>query len=225
MNDNLDTNDIVQFLNSDDHKLLNQQLSTMKKIIEEDEQVLDYFTSVCGDCTSTESLMQYFEALYYEQKIRVREKKSAIKKFETCYDQKNSYLKNIEEQIKKLNHEVKLFKHLNEIKNQRHSGLYNKKEALAKQDDSEIYDWIVDIDLLTKVAKEGWEVKFSKNFIESSSMNMKMHIMGDRAIEPTSKSGDSDEKKFSCWQGAILSVVGLYDKGKTFVLNNISNSN
>ena len=25
------------------------------------------------------------------------------------------------------------------------------------------------------------------------------------------------------WEGAIVAVVGLYDKGKTFVLNNLSN--
>lgn len=29
----------------------------------------------------------------------------------------------------------------------------------------------------------------------------------------------------SKWEGAIVAVVGLYDKGKTFVLNNLSNSN
>lgn len=27
------------------------------------------------------------------------------------------------------------------------------------------------------------------------------------------------------WEGATVAVVGLYDKGKTFVLNNLTNSN
>lgn len=50
-----------------------------------------------------------------------------------------------------MNYEVKLFKQLNEVKNLRHAGLYLDKEILKKTEDSEIYDWIVDIDLITSV--------------------------------------------------------------------------
>lgn len=52
-----------------------------------------------------------------------------------------------------MNYEIKLYKQLSEIKSLRHAGLYLDKEILKKTDDSEIYDWIVDIDLITNV---GW---------------------------------------------------------------------
>ena len=48
-------------------------------------------------------------------------------------------------------YEIKLAKQLNEIRNLRHAGLYVDKEGQKKADDSEIYDWIVDIDLITNV--------------------------------------------------------------------------
>ena len=38
-------------------------------------------------------------------------------------------------------------------------------------------------------------------------------------------SDQSGRSKSASWEGAIVSVVGLYDKGKTFVLNNITNAN
>jgi len=51
-----------------------------------------------------------------------------------------------------VSYEIKLFKQLNEVKNLRHAGLYLDKDVLKKTEDSEIYDWIVDIDLITNVA-------------------------------------------------------------------------
>lgn len=50
-----------------------------------------------------------------------------------------------------MNYEVKLFKQINEVKSLRHAGLYLDKDILKKTEDSEIYDWIVDIDLITNV--------------------------------------------------------------------------
>lgn len=50
-----------------------------------------------------------------------------------------------------MNYEVKLYKQLSEVKSLRHAGLYLDKEILKRSGDSEIYDWIVDIDLITSV--------------------------------------------------------------------------
>jgi len=41
---------------------------------------------------------------------------------------------------------------LSDMKNLRHAGMYVDKEIQKKTEDSEIYDWIVDIDLITNVA-------------------------------------------------------------------------
>lgn len=37
-------------------------------------------------------------------------------------------------------------------------------------DETSVYDWIVDIDLITNVAKEGWKVFLSKKFAEKHSL-------------------------------------------------------
>ena len=38
-------------------------------------------------------------------------------------------------------------------------------------------------------------------------------------------SKEKEINSFDRWDGAIVAVVGLYDKGKTFVLNNLTRSN
>jgi 50S ribosome-binding GTPase len=42
---------------------------------------------------------------------------------------------------------------------------------------------------------------------------------------PKSQADSNKDKNALNWEGAIVAVVGLYDKGKTFVLNNLSSSN
>ena len=254
LNENTEFNEFVDFLKNYDHQILHKQLSQINHIISEDEQVLEYFFKKCSEILPQDAHNFYFEAQYYEQKLRIREKKSILTTLEKAYNQKQSYLKGIENHIKKQHHDVKLFKHLNEIKNQRHSGKYINKEAQCIDSNSEIYDWIVDIDLITKVATDGWEVKFSKSFLDNSSVNIKRHVYGDRfntnnPITRRISSNSSDirdsqfyqdqqpkisekddlstvtEQQNFVWEGAIVAVVGLYDKGKTFVLNNLSFSN
>ena len=34
-------------------------------------------------------------------------------------------------------------------------------------DETSVYDWIVDIDLITTIAKNGWKVYLSKKFADS----------------------------------------------------------
>lgn len=34
-----------------------------------------------------------------------------------------------------------------------------------------MYDWIVDIDLITNVNKEGWKMNFSNNFLKKNNLN------------------------------------------------------
>ena len=82
--------------------------------------------------------------------------------------------------IRRLHYEAKLFRQLGEIKNLRHSGRFKDKETMALNKDSDIYDWIVDIDLITKMATEGWEVNFSKSFLDKSSADEQQQIMGMR---------------------------------------------
>jgi hypothetical protein len=42
-----------------------------------------------------------------------------------------------------------------------------------------VYDWIVDIDLLTNVASKGWRVIFSKSFYDRMNQSkLKKYILG-----------------------------------------------
>ncbi len=70
--------------------------------------------------------------------------------------------------VNKLTKEVKLFKQLKEIKNKRHAGTVYKRKINQSSSSgkklTEVYDWIVDIDLITKINNSGWRINFSKHF-------------------------------------------------------------
>ncbi|KAM3128244.1 hypothetical protein pb186bvf_019663 [Paramecium bursaria] len=93
----------------------------------------------------------------------------------------------------------------------------NKKEI--EIDETSVYDWIVDIDLITTIAKDGWKVYLSKKFADYQRLQ---EIEQDKQL-PNYGFGKQNQK--SNWEGAAVAVVGLYDKGKTFVLNNLTSSN
>eukprot|EP00472_Partenskyella_glossopodia_P010412 CAMPEP_0197518342 /NCGR_PEP_ID=MMETSP1318-20131121/3516_1 /TAXON_ID=552666 /ORGANISM="Partenskyella glossopodia, Strain RCC365" /LENGTH=564 /DNA_ID=CAMNT_0043068611 /DNA_START=54 /DNA_END=1748 /DNA_ORIENTATION=+ len=65
----------------------------------------------------------------------------------------------------------------------------------------DVYDWVIDIEYLSDLAKNGWKVERSKKFLTEQTL------------------------KIDDWNGAIIAVVGLYDKGKTFLLNQITGAN
>lgn len=75
-------------------------------------------------------------------------------------------------------------------------------------------------------------MEFSSHFCtynqEYLAFSQKKAIDASKAAsgsQATSLSEQPPKNKGLSWEGAIVSVVGLYDKGKTFVLNNITNSN
>ncbi|CAD8170560.1 unnamed protein product [Paramecium pentaurelia] len=87
---------------------------------------------------------------------------------------------------------------------------YNSQEGI---DETQVYDWILDIDLINNV-QFGWPVYISRPF------QAKMELVG------LGNNNNNNESKSSIkWEGATVAVVGLYDKGKTFVLNNLTQSN
>lgn len=162
----------------------------MKGVLNEDEILSNWFSNRCKKSEPPEKLVAYFQALYYESKLRSQEKGKIIDKMNACYEQKLNHLKQMDHIIKKLSYELNLFKHLNEIKNERHKG---GQKLMVHNDDnfdeaeSEIYDWIVDIDLITNVFKEGWSVNFSKQFLENSTLNIQRHVIGERASGSNTK--------------------------------------
>ncbi len=103
-------------------------------------------------------------------------------------------------------------------------------------DTSSVYDWVVDIDLITNIGKEGWKVTLSQKFFSSHASlfdtkaaeipNRSHHNEDFSFVQGSSKQDPRETAiKDSGWDGATVAVVGLYDKGKTFVLNNLTQSN
>ena len=84
-----------------------------------------------------------------------------------------------------------------------------------------MYDWIVDIDFLSNIATNGWPVIFSKNFLKNSPHNVRASIS---PINENNSGRDDASKDKVPWEGAIVAVVGLYDKGKTFVTPTVENA-
>lgn len=93
------------------------------------------------------------------------------------------------------------------------------------------YDWIIDINLISDLSNSGWIMEFSERYWsaldpthreemfrlpESDTTDLDSSLL---KVETEAKGSSGD------WEGAIVAVVGLYDKGKTFVLNNITESN
>jgi hypothetical protein len=75
------------------------------------------------------------------------------------------------------------------------------------------------------VCKEGWKVEFSQAFINHNKDYANIGKSGKNKSPNSSTDNLLKKGTGSKWDGAIVSVVGLYDKGKTFVLNNITNIN
>jgi uncharacterized coiled-coil protein SlyX len=259
-------------------------IKSLKELVFEDKEILEYFSSkiFClikkiKNNKLINSISQLFEAWMYEHRLRIKEKVKKISELETVFNIIRKNAKNSDELSKRLENEIHLYKQLNEIKIKRQFGSLKKAKMESKNKKNiDVYDWIVDIDMLTKINSAGWKIKFSKNFLENSSEVIKHHIIGsiktdqiekyenfsnkNEIVSPhsnpdqmnhfenssiigknpnvtsphnksinyfydNSKNENNSSMQIGTWEGAIVSVVGLYDKGKTFVLNNLAESN
>ena len=269
-------------------------LKDLKELVFEDQEILEYFSRTIARAMGKkqssalerlQALQSLLDAWVHEQRLRVREKARKVNRLEIWLKDRGQKERMSEELARKLEKEIHLYQQLNEIKMKRQFGGLRQERNKARSDD--VYDWVVDIDMLTNINKKGWKVSFSRQFWENSSKVVQNQILGKQqgfegqkggmAVEsegsksglgepvkteargrsssetsgkvgrertPVKKSIDmyynSDEKKRlefqmegpgsskqvkGTWEGAIVSVVGLYDKGKTFVLNNLAESN
>ena len=121
--------------------------------------------------------------------------------------------------------------------------------ATVGASESEVYDWVCEITKLSDVSKTGWRVCYSERFLASISEHEKRYVLGsepvvfeESAAPPAASSPllgrrgvDDDERTVEYgsanggasvggWDGAVVAVLGLFDKGKTFVLNHLTDS-
>ena len=101
------------------------------------------------------------------------------------------------------------------------------REQPREESFSDAYDWVVDIQLLSDVSKQGWRVEFSGDFLRGLDASSREQLLSNRDWmgEDGSSSADGLGTPQSIgWRGAVVAVLGLYDKGKTFVLNSLTES-
>ena len=102
------------------------------------------------------------------------------------------------------------------------------REMVNEPTFSDMYDWIVDISLLSDVSKQGWRVEFSGAFMQGLDEKAREQLVSSKgwtSEDGSTPSTDGLGKPQSIgWRGAVVAVLGLYDKGKTFVLNSLTES-
>lgn len=126
------------------------------------------------------------------------------------------------------------------------SGSSGAAPSAAVPGDESVYDWVCEINKLSDVGTSGWQVRYSDRFLSSMSEDEQRYVVG---IEPSARSSDCDDDAVSDssrldvdvdgmgltdepsgraaagktgWDGAVVAVLGLFDKGKTFVLNHLT---
>jgi hypothetical protein len=286
--ENQEIKELIEHMQVNLHKPMDNQeklIKTLKELVFEDKEVLEYFSSkifsqIQGmkNRTQLNAISQLFEAWVYEHRLRIKEKVKKLTELEDSFKITKENINNSDELSKRLQNEIHLYKQLNEIKIKRQFGSLKKPKS-EKKKSIDVYDWIVDIDMLTTVNSAGWKIKFSNHFLKNSTETIKNHIMGSLKTNTLEKLNSGNKSQLSkaplqpsqdqvnnfensqmhslaqpispgnnksmnyfydmkskdqgqipsitngTWEGAIVSVVGLYDKGKTFVLNNLAGSN
>ena len=67
------------------------------------------------------------------------------------------------------------------------------REQHAESTFSDMYDWIVDIQLLSDVSKQGWRVEFSGDFLTGLDQRAREQLLADTAgADPTTHSAVGD---------------------------------
>ena len=68
---------------------------------------------------------------------------------------------------------------------------------------------------------QGWRIEFSQTFLQGLDATQRQHLLSGKAWSTSDGKGKPETIS---WRGAVVAVLGLYDKGKTFVLNNLTDS-
>jgi len=138
-------------------------------------------------------------------------------------DDNNALLEALLEENNRLRHtnlqtelENQRLQHSLELESRRHRELREGADAF-----SDLYDWTCDIQLLSDVGRAGWRIQFSEQFLENLDRETHALLLSGKAWSSADGKG---RPQASGWQGAVVAVLGLYDKGKTFVLNQLTES-
>ena len=182
---------------------------TLQVLEDEERNIFAQITQTLASASTLSCQLDLIEALSNECQIRTFEKIRILDSLTKLEKQRSSQLSHQEATLAAFKLDLIHYKHSSDRRSHRQRG------ELPQQSSSpvsvlDVYDWVVDISLITDLAQHGWEVEFSPKFWASIDAQQRSEMLQNSQFD---------------WEGAVVAVVGLYDKGKTFVLNNISGSN
>ncbi|KRX05357.1 P-loop containing nucleoside triphosphate hydrolase [Pseudocohnilembus persalinus] len=265
---------------------LGKHLNSCQRIIQEESEIISNILNQSRKIQNNPELyFDLFEALYSEIELRQKEKQGILKNIQEIYEQATIICQKQAYFMTQLYNQCENYEKLAKKRTLRQAGRWienkqndqqqenpNEKEKNNQENQNEnekqnndnsldIYDWEVDIDLITNIGNKGWKVTLSPSFYElykeevfkvtqqqaqygdssgdsndnSRIENVKLvqqqkkqHIQrqnsnnNDQVVNNNNEQQQQQEK--NNWSGATVAVVGLYDKGKTFVLNNLTQS-
>lgn len=152
----------------------------------------------------------FLEALVMELQLRVSERDTTVQILSQIDQEKTNCINDLKSSFEDLFESYKRLRIALRSSQGRLEGSWSDSSNNSDANPFSVYDWVVDVSLLSDLGRKGWEVSFSREFYDKLDSEDKSALI------------HSDDHM---WEGAVVSVVGLYDKGKTFVLNKITQSN
>jgi len=195
-----------------------EALGTLQQLDNEEAEIISQIRKLLAEKKlkhEMSSTKEFMNALAMELNLRRKEKNKAMETFVRVENERNESIRVLVEEMRLLRKQNKELNDILDTRNKRQEGTF----ALGNTMD--VYDWVVDIPLLQDLATDGWQVVFSEKFWKSMVDSGTL----DATLAGTEDMSDSVTVAPIAWQGAVIAVVGLYDKGKTFVLNQITGSN
>lgn len=204
-------------------------------MLQEEDQISSATLGMISPSMHSSDIKDLVEALVTEFKIRNTERTAILATLSQALRTAYHTSAELKEKLAETQTECALLKTQKAKRTERLLGHTDKLQVFETLD---VYDWVVDISLITDLMKQGWEVEFSRRFWDSLGEDQREQLLSNSFNEGELKNVSYSElieqepiesPKLQggpgAWEGAVVAVVGLYDKGKTFVLNSISNSN
>lgn len=189
-------------------------IASLTQLTTEQKEINTQFHKLCNkvkmkyqdkdsDHASSVDPREFISALKMEVDMRLGEQDKAIRTLENIEQEREENLQSVLEEMRILRRERDESNLKLSLITKRHEGNTND----YVKDSLDCYDWVVDINSLSALSDKGWPVTFSPSFHDYMNVNSgsESHVLKDGA-----------------WNGAVIAVVGLYDKGKTFVLNQLT---
>lgn len=214
-----------------DQSLIEVQ-EALHQLAQEEREITASMAQLLSPRQSYQTQMDLIEAYLTEIQIRHGEANRIMTRAFGIEQERTQRAAVLRKQIEQMERSLAEARSVSDRRTLRHKGRLPQQFSSASEE-LDGYDWIIDINLISDLSHSGWIMEFSERYwstldpehreemfkIADSGTDIDLNAAITKVEEPEAKGSSGD------WEGAIVAVVGLYDKGKTFVLNNITESN